>query len=163
MSVPASVDLDVREVDLVDMRADYLRHCHGVPRPWMLAAGIMYLCVAVLNLAVHRADWWIWLGGVAFIVLSTRAGAQFPSAERATVLSFSDTGLDVDVAFQRAPPRHYSWRRIRAIHDIGESFVLVPMFGKRIVFPKRSFPDGGREAEAFFAAHGVAGRRHVGL
>ena len=47
---------------------------------------------------------------------------------------------------------------IRAIDDIGEVFVLVPKFGKRVVFPKRSFPDGGREAWAFFAAHGVAGR-----
>jgi hypothetical protein len=93
-----------------------------------------------------------------FIAASLRPDAKIPSAERSTVLQFSETGLDVDVAFQRNLPRHYSWRGIRAVNDIGEQFVLVPVFGKRLVFPKRSFPDGGREAWAFFAAHGVAGR-----
>jgi hypothetical protein len=108
-SVPAPVELDVREADLDAKRADYVQHCHGVPRPWLLGIGIL------------------------------------------------DIGL-ADVAFQRDPPRHYPWRKIRAIHDIGESFVLVPNFGKRLVFPKRSFPAGGREAGAFFTTHGVAGR-----
>jgi hypothetical protein len=29
----------------------------------------------------------------------------------------------------------------------------VPKTGKRIVLPKRAFPDRGREVEAFFAVH----------
>lgn len=165
MAVPAPVALDVREVDLDEMRADYLRHCHGIPRPWMLVAGILYLVFAVAKLIAHRGDWvpdwWLWLGAVAFIAMSTRPGPQLPSVERATELRFSETGLDVDLAFAGNVPRNYPWRRIRAIHDTGTSFVLVPAFGKRIVFPKRSFPDGGREAEAFLDAHGIAGRRHI--
>ena len=164
MAVPAPVDLDVREVDLEDMRSDYLRHCHGIPRPWMLGVGMMYLALPILKLIAHRGDWWqdwwLWLGAIAFIAMSTRPGPQIPSVERATELRFSEAGLDVDIAFAGNIPRHYPWRRIRAIHDIGASFVLVPRFGKRIVFPKRSFPDGGREAWAFLTAHGVT-RRHI--
>jgi hypothetical protein len=157
--VPAPLALEVYERDLDAMRADYLRHCHGVPRPWIFGIGILYLVLAGAKVADHRGDWWFWaLSGALFIVMSTRAGAGFPSAERSTELRFSADGLDVDVAFARDPLRHYAWRRIRKIHDIGEAFVLVPAFGKRLVFPKRSFPDGGREAWAFFAAHGVAGR-----
>jgi hypothetical protein len=165
MTVPAPVDLDVREVDLDEMRADYLQHCHGIPRPWMFVAGMMYLALAVVKLIAHPSDWaqdwWLWVGAVAFLVFSTRPGPQFPSVERANRLHFSEAGLDVDMAVAGNVARHYPWQRIRAIHDTGSSFVLVPQFGRRIVFPKRSFPDGGREAEAFFAAHGVAGRRHI--
>ncbi len=162
MSVPAPVDLDVREGDLDTMRADYLRHSHGVPRPWLFSIGILDLALSVAKLARHQGDWWFYaLTGAILIVISMRAGAGFPPAERPTELRFSTDGLDVDVdvAFARDLPRHYPWRRIRAIHDIGESFVLVPTYGKRLVFPKRSFPDGGREAAAFFAAHGVIGRK----
>jgi hypothetical protein len=158
-SVPAPVAIEVYDGDLEAMRADFRRSRHGVPRPWILGIGIVYLGLAVLKLVDHLGDWWFWaLCGALFILMSTRAGARFPPAVRPTGLRFSAAGLDVDVAFEKDPRRHYSWRGIRAIHDIGESFVLVPAFGKRLVFPKRSFPDGGREAWAFFAAHGVAGR-----
>jgi len=158
-SIPAPVDLDVNDFDLEAMRVDYRQHCHGVHRPWFLGIGILYVALGSFDVVEHRAFWWMWtLCGLAFIVLSLRPNAKIPSAERATALRFSESGLDVDVAFRGNLPRHYLWRRIRAINDIGEQFVFVPMFGKRLVFPKRSFPDGGREAAAFFAAHGVAGR-----
>jgi hypothetical protein len=157
--VPAPVAVEVYDSDLEAMRADFRRHCHGVPRPWILGIGIVYLGLAVLKLVDRAGDWWFWaLCGALFILMSTRAGAQFPPAVRTTGLRFSADGLDVDVAFEKNPRRHYSWRGIRAINDIGDSFVLVPAFGRRLVFPKRSFSDGGREAWAFFAAHGVAGR-----
>jgi hypothetical protein len=160
MDAPAPVDLDVNDVDFEAMRADYRQHCHGVQRPWFLGLGIAYVALGVFGVVGHRPLWWMWtLFGLAFIALSLRPNAKIPSAERSTVLRFSETGLDVDVAFQGNSPRHYSWRGIRAINDIGEQFVLVPRwFGKRLIFPKRSFPDGGREAWSFFAAHGVAGR-----
>lgn len=158
--VPEPVELDVRESDLDAMRSDYLRHCHGVPRPWIGWIGVLNLVLSGAKVARQQNDWWFWaVAGVLFIFMSLRAGANFPSAERVTELHFSDTGLDVDVAFAPNRLRHHSWRNIRAIHDIGESFVLVPSFGKRLVFPKRAFPDGGREAAAFFAVHGVVGRR----
>jgi hypothetical protein len=159
-AVPAAVELDVRESDLDAMRADYLRHAHGVPRPWIGWIGVLNLVLSVAKVARHQNDWWFWaVAGVLFIFMSLRAGANVPSAERVTELHFSDTGLDADVAFAPNRLRHYAWRNIRAIHDTGEAFVLVPSFGKRLVFPKRAFPDGGREAGAFFAAHGVVGRR----
>jgi hypothetical protein len=158
--VPAPVDFDVGEADLDAMRADYLRHAHGVPRPWLFWIGILDLALSVAKVARHQGDWWFYaMTGAILIVLAMRAGAGFPPAERPTELRFSAGGLDVDVAFARAGPRHYPWSSIRVIHDIGESFVLVPRYGKRLVFPKRSFPDGGREAAAFFAAHGIVGRR----
>jgi hypothetical protein len=159
MDVPAPVDLDVNDFDFEAMRADYRQHCHGVQLPWFFGLGIAYIALGLFGVVAHRPLWWVWtLSGLIFIAMSMRPNAKIPSAERSTVLQFSETGLDVDVAFQRNPSRHFSWRGIRAINDIGEHFVLVPMFGKRLVFPKRSFPDGGREAWAFFAAHGVAGR-----
>jgi hypothetical protein len=158
-SVPAPVDLDANDFDLEAMRADFRQHCHGVYRPWFFGLGILYVALGVFDVVDHRAIWWSWgLFGLLLIAVSLRPDAKIPSAERSTVLQFSESGLDVDVAFQRTPSRHYSWRGIRAINDIGEHFVLVPVFGKRLVFPKRSFPDGGHEAWAFFAAHGVAGR-----
>lgn len=159
-SIPAPVDLDVKDFDLEAMRADFRQHCHGVYRPWFFGLGILYVALGMFDVVEHRAIWWMWgLFGLAFIAVSLRPDAKIPSAERSTVVQFSETGLDVDVAFQRTLPRHYSWSGIRAINDIGEQFVLVPVFGKRVVFPKRSFPDGGREAAAFFTAYGVAGRR----
>ena len=159
LPVPTPVSIELYDRDVDAMQADYLRHCHGVPRPWAFWVGIAYLVFAVAKVARHQDDWWFWaLLAAISLIMSTRAGAEFPSTERPTELRFSADGLDVDVAFARDQPWHFSWRRIRAIHDIGESFVLVPAFGKRLVFPKRSFPDGGREAWAFFAAHGVAGR-----
>ncbi len=162
MAVPAPVDLDVREVDLAEMRADYLRHCHHIPRPWMLGVAIAYLILAPLKLSVHQNDWWIWiLLGLSFGATALWPGPKFPAGERATELRFDETGLDIDIAFRGNMPRHFFWRGIRAIHDIGASFVLVPRFGKRIVLPKRSFPDGGREAWTFFAAHGVTGRTEL--
>jgi hypothetical protein len=100
--------------------------------------------------------------GVLFIVGSTRAGAQFPPSVRPTGLHFTADGLDLDVAFEKNPRRRYSWREIRRIDDIGEVFVLVPKFGRRVVFPKRSFPDGGREAWAFFTEHDVTGASRTG-
>ena len=103
-------------------------------------------------------DLWSLYLGIVFIGGAWFITANVPAALRPTDLRFPAGGLDVDVAFERTPFRHYSWRSIRAINDVGESFVLVSKFGKRMVFPKRSFPDGGREAWSFFAAHGVAGR-----
>jgi len=158
VSVPAPIALDVYESDLDAMRADFRRHAR-VPRPWMLGIGIAYLGLALLQARSHRSEWWFWAAcGALFIIMSTRAGPQFPPAVRPTGLHFTAAGLDLDVAFEKNPRRHYSWREIRAIHDIGEAFVLVPKFGRRVVFPKRSFPDDGREAWAFFAAHGVTAR-----
>lgn len=160
MSAPAPVELDARKADLDAMRADYLRHCHGVPRPWIGWIGVLTLVLSVTKVARHQGDWWFWaIMGVLFILMSLRAGPGFPPAERATNLRFSADGLDVDLAFAPNHLRHYSWQRIRAIHDTGEAFVLVPAYGKRVVFPKRAFPDGGGEAAAFFAAHGVIGRK----
>ncbi|MGH7716276.1 MAG: hypothetical protein ACREML_09805 [Vulcanimicrobiaceae bacterium] len=103
-------------------------------------------------------DLWSLYAGIIFIGSAWFMAANVPASLRPTDLRFSEEGLAVDVAFERKPVRHYSWQAIRAINDIGESFVLVPKFGKRVVFPKRSFPDGGRKAWSFFAAHGVAGR-----
>jgi hypothetical protein len=77
---------------------------------------------------------------------------------RPTDLRFSDEGLDFDVAFAPPSNRYYPWRWIRRIEDIGDSFVIVTRLYKRIVLPKRSFPDGGSEAWAFIIAHGVTGR-----
>jgi hypothetical protein len=158
-SVPAPVTLDVTEGDLEAMRADFLAHCHGVPRPWFLGIGIAYVALGLFDVITHRELWWFWvLAGALLILGSTRAGKRFPSAVRATEVRFAEQGLDFDVAFENVPRRYYSWGGIRAINDTGEVFVLVPQFGKRLVLPKRAFPDGGREAWAFFAAHGVAGR-----
>jgi hypothetical protein len=157
--VPAPIHIELRDADIEAMRADFRRHSHGIQRPWIFGIGIAYLGLALLNVKDHRGDWWVWaLGGVLFIVMGIRPDPKFPSSVRTTGLRFSAAGLDVDVVMEMYPRRHYSWRGIRAINDIGESFVLVPTFGKRVVFPKRTFPDGGREASAFFAAHGVTGR-----
>lgn len=162
LAVPAPLALDVHEGDVDAMRADFRRH-HRVPRPWLLGVGIADLGLALLQANAQRSEWWFWTAsGALFIIFSTRAGANFPSAVRPTGLHFTADGLDLDVAFEPDPRRHYSWREIRRIDDIGAAFVLVPSFGKRVVFPKRAFSDGGREAWAFFAAHGVTGAQRRG-
>jgi hypothetical protein len=157
LSVPPPLALDVYDRDVDAMRSDFRRH-HRVPRPWFFGLGIVTLGLAAAKVAGHYGDWWFWaLTGVLYIVISTRADANFPPSVRPTGVRFSAAGLDLDVAFEKNPRRHYSWREIRRINDIGEVFVLVPKFGRRVVFPKRSFPDDGREAWAFFTEHGVTG------
>lgn len=161
-TIPAPLALDVYDRDVDAMRADFRQH-HRVPRPWMFGLGIVYLALAGAKVAGHFGDWWFWaLIGVLSIVTSTRAGAEFPPSVRPTGLHFTAGGLDLDVAFEKNPRRHYSWREIRRIDDIGEVFVLVPKFGRRVVFPKRSFPDGGLEAWTFVTEHGVTGARRTG-
>jgi hypothetical protein len=162
MTVPAPLALEVYDRDVDAMRADF-RQQHRVPYPWLLAVGIVALVLAVAKGVEHAGDWWFWtLMGVFYIVSSTRARADFPPSVRPTGLHFTADGLDLDVAFEKNPRRRYSWREIRRIDDIGEVFVLVPKFGRRVVLPKRSFPDGGREAWAFIAAHGVTGAQRAG-
>ena len=157
--VPEPVALDVTDGDLAAMRADFWRRSRGVPRPWFLGIGIAYLVLGLYDVVTHRDLWWFWaLAGLLLMLGSTRAGKGFPPAARPTELRFSENGLDFDVVREKTPQLHYTWRGIRSIDDIGDAFVLVPQFGKRIVLPKRSFPDGGREAQAFFTAHGVTGR-----
>jgi hypothetical protein len=161
--IPDPVALDVNEFDVEAMRADYLAHCHGVPRPWLAAIGVFFLVLALLDWARHLTYWYLLLFGVAYIAFSTRAGKDFPTAVRPSGVRFSAEGIDVDVPFVKDPRRHYSWRGIRRIDDIGEAFVLVPTFGHRVILPKRSFPDGGHEAWAFFVANRVAGRTPLAL
>jgi hypothetical protein len=161
--IPDPVAVDVNEFDADAMRADYLAHCHGVPRPWLAVSGIAYLAVGLLNWTQHTQYWYWVLFGLAWIAMSLRPGKAFPTAVLPTGLRFSADGLDIDVPFVKDPRRHYSWRGIRRIDDVGESFVLVPTFGKRVVITKRSFPDGGHEAWAFFAANHVAGRTPLAL
>jgi hypothetical protein len=155
--IPDPVAVDVNEFDVEAMRADYSAH-HRVPRPTMAALGVAYFVLAYLNWTRHQPYWYLILFGFAFIAFGMWAGKGFPSAVLPSGLRFSAEGIDVDVPFVKEPRRHYSWRGIRRIDDIGESFVLVPTFGKRVVITKRSFADGGREAWAFFTANHVAGR-----
>ncbi len=157
--IPDPVAVDANEFDAEIVRADYRAH-HRVPRPGLAVAGAGFLVLALLNWMRHwpfSHYWWLLLFGVAYIAMSMRAGKGFPSVVLPSGLHFSGTGIDLDVPFVKDPRRHYSWHGIR-IDDIGEVFVLVPSFGKRVVIPKRSFPDGGREAWAFFTANHVAGR-----
>jgi hypothetical protein len=157
--IPDPVAVDANEFDAEAMRADYRAH-HRVPRPGLALAGIAFLVLALLDWTRHwpiSQYWWLPLFGVGYIAFSMRAGKGFPAAVLPSGLRFSAAGLDVDVPFVKNPRRHYSWRGMR-IDDIGELFVLVPSFGKRVLIPKRSFPDGGHEAWAFFTANRVAGR-----
>jgi hypothetical protein len=158
-NVPAPVALDVNDADIDAMRAEYRRRSR-VPRPAFLIIGIAYVGLGIADWLGHRGPAWFWVVcGVILMAFSLYAGKDFPSSVRPTGLHFSEDGLDLDVAFEKNPRRHYSWGQIRTIDDIGESFVLVPKYGKRAVLTKRSFPDGGNEAWAFFTAHGVSGRR----
>ena len=74
-----------------------------------------------------------------------------------TGLRFVETGLDIDIAFRGNMPRHFFWRGIRAIHDIGASFVLdAEVSASGLILPKRSFQDRrSRNAWAFFLPHGI--------
>jgi hypothetical protein len=130
----------------------------------MLILGVLFIAIGLLRIReIHSLlDLWQLAFGVLYIGFAWVPTKSAPAVLRSSELQFSDTGLDVVVIFTGKGARHYSWGRIRAIDDIGECFVLVPKFGTRVVFPKRDFPDGGHEAWAFFAAHGVAGRTHPG-
>jgi hypothetical protein len=126
----------------------------------MLVLGILFVLIGLLRIReIHSLlDLWQFGVGLLYIAAAWLPSKAAPPVLRSSELQFSDAGLDVVVIFTGKGARHYSWSRIRAVDDIGECFVLVPKFGARVVFPKRDFPDGGREAWAFFAARGVAGR-----
>jgi hypothetical protein len=162
--IPDPVALDANEFDAETMRADY-RANHRIARPGFAVCGVGFLILALLAWARHwplSQYWWQLFFGVGYIAMSLWAGKGFPAAVLPSGMRFSATGLDFDVPFMKNPRRHYSWRGMR-IDDIGEVFVLVPFFGARVVIPKRSFPDGGHEAWAFFTANHVARRTPLAL
>lgn len=135
------------------------RQRHGVANPALFVLGVLFLLLELAPLTWHGAVRWEMVAlGPLYIALSFVSGTRFGGALRPTDLRFSDDGLDFDVAFAPPSNRYYRWRLMRRIEDIGDSFVIVTRLYKRIVLPKRSFPDGGREAWAFIVAHGVTGR-----
>jgi hypothetical protein len=135
------------------------RQRHGVASPAFLVLGVLFVLLSAAPIVWHRGVSWVPLTvGVGYIAVAFMGGAQFASTLRPTDLRFSDDGLDFDVAFAPPSNRYYPWRLIRRIEDVGDSFMIVISRRKRIVLPKRSFPDGGHEAWAFIAAHGVAVR-----
>ena len=163
-AVPAPVEIGVSDTDLDIVRADFRRRRLGFRQPGLLVVGILLLVLGVLRLRSHGTGLELWslYCGIVYI-----AGALFfmwrppknvPAFLPSRELQFSETGLGIRFIYGSARLNHYGWWRIKAIDDLGELFVLVPLFGSRIVFPKRDFPDGGREAWAFFSQHGGAGR-----
>lgn len=158
--VPAAVQLHVVDADVDSVRADFRWRRRRLSQPWMLVLGIPLVFMGLLRIReIHSVlDLWQLAFGVLYIGFAWIPTKNAPAVLRSSELQFSDTGLDVVVIFTGKGARRYLWRQIRAIDDIGECFVLVPKFGTRAVFPKRDFPDGGREAWAFFEQHGVAGR-----
>jgi hypothetical protein len=93
-----------------------------------------------------------------FFAVGWMAGPGAPATVRPCELRFSDTGLEIDVASAGPSTVRYPWDAIDAIDDAGETFVLIPKRGARVVMPKSAFSDGGTQARAFFIAHGVTGR-----
>lgn len=158
-SIPMPVGFEVYDADLEMVRADLRRRRFGLRDPAMFVLGLAFCVLGVLNLTIHDNFGWAYLlvGCVQF-AFSMWGKMQSPLVLRPLDLHFAEDGIEVDVAYHHQPLRHFSWSAIRALDDIGDAFVLVPKFGTRIVFPKRSFPDGGSDAWAFFTAHGVAGR-----
>jgi hypothetical protein len=162
--VPAPVQMYVHDRDVDAVQADFHRRRHGLVQLWVPIMGILLVTLGLVRMrSPHTAlELWplyigiVYLGGTLLAVLRP-AKSGIPLVLRPAELRFSETGIDVLGAFSGKPSHHYSWRGIRAINDIGEWFVLIPTFGTRVVIPKRDFSDGGREAWAFFAAHGVIG------
>jgi hypothetical protein len=154
-SVPASVHLEVHDADLESMRADFRRRHYGISRPWILVLGVAYVLLGFAR-AVRPHDFvdlWPLYFGLIFIGFSWFTDPNIPAVLRPTDLRFTHDGVDVDVAFEPPANRHYAWDTIRRIDDVGDALVVVPKLGKRLVLPKRAFPDHGLEARAFFAAH----------
>lgn len=120
---------------------------------------------AAVITAFRAPGYWFWVWptycwvlralcfGLIFIGFSWLTDPGIPAVLRPTDLRFTHDGVDVDVAFEPPANRHYAWDTIRRIDDVGDALVVVPKLGKRLVLPKRAFPDHGLEARAFFAAH----------
>jgi hypothetical protein len=160
MPVPAPVRFDVNDADVAFMWKAVQRQRHGVAHPAFFVLGVLFVLFNLVPIVRHGGVNWGTLAlGLAYIGLSFFSSARVVGALRPTDLRFSDDGLDFDVAFAPPSNRYYPWRLIHRIDDIGDSFMIVTSLRKRIVMPKRSFPDGGDEALAFIAAHGVAVRK----
>jgi hypothetical protein len=159
-SIPAPVTLSVTDADVALMWDAVRRQRHGVSEPYMFWAGVT---ITVINIPfIYHGNVlgaWTSLGsGLLFIVASLLNIRKTGGTLHPTYLSFDPDGLHIDFSPPSGRRYRYAWCWIQRIDDVGESFVVVPRYDKRIVLPKRAFPDHGHEAWAFFAAHDVAGR-----
>jgi len=112
----------------------------------VLRTWILYVALGVFGVVAHRPLWWMWtLFGLAFFGVRCGPMPRSPQLSARRFAVFGD-GARRRCCVPAKSAAALFVRGIRAINDIGEQFVLVPAFGKRLVFPKRSFPDGGREA-----------------
>jgi hypothetical protein len=156
MSVPAPVHFE--RADFASTTARPPRRGFPRARPVFFIAGACYVVAAGVKYAVHQPEGPVFLVCAAmFFVVGWMAGPGAAAPLHADELRFSDDGLEVDLAASPPSPRRYPWSAIRVIDDTDIAFVLIPVRGARVMFPKKSFPDGGVEARAFFGAHGVAG------
>jgi hypothetical protein len=158
-SIPAPVRLDVTDADVAHMWKAVQKKRYGVASPLLLVVGLVNLLTDLVGYA--KSGHVSWLGvavGIAFTAAAFIRSGSSPKTLRPTELRFADAGLNVDVAFEPPAERAYPWSSIRRFDDVGDAYVLIPKRGKRIVLPKRAFPDRGREACDFVAAHGVLAR-----
>jgi len=112
----------------------------------MLAA--MYLFLGGLNLTLHRPGFWQIgyvqiLLGICYIPITWRLQSAYllrakPSSE--INLTIDDTGILVESPIMRIP-----WKRVSAIRDVGEAFVILRTYGKPVPILKRALPDRGAE------------------
>ena len=159
--VPAPVEPNVNDEDIALMWDVVQKQRFGVLNPTWLVLGTLFIASDILSLTFHGGvRWWSVALGVCYVALAfTKAGANTATL-RPFEVTFSNFGMIVEMpgTILVKSLKSYSWRSICRVDDMGDSLVIIPWFKQRIVLPKRSFPDRGREAWAFFAAHGVAGR-----
>jgi len=107
---------------------------------------VMYFLLGVQNLTSRHGDFH-WFGyiliffGIAYVPLSRRMQkVMFLRATPAVEidLTIDDAGIAIAHPATRIP-----WKRISAIRDVGEAFVVTQTFGKDIPILKRALPDGG--------------------
>lgn len=161
--IPAPVQLSVTDEDVHRMWRAVQIQRHGISRIWCLVCAALSLIVfgleAVLSIMAHRVlNPWALASSLSLMYSSFQPLTSTAGSPRPTDVAFSEDGLTIEVAFSAPYVRHFPWSALRRIDNLGDAFMVVPKFKKPFVLPKRSFPDGGREAQAFFDAHGVQGR-----
>ena len=158
---PAKVCFTPDAAELSRVQAALSKLRPGLSRRFAIALGVLFVIEGVMNLT-SRHIISHWLGYVQILFGLCYAPLVWSAQKTAVLQATASTEIDLTVDDAGItlvhPAMHIPWKRIAAIRNVGEAFVVVRTHGKAIPILKRTLPDNGSELWASLDARLTATR-----